>query len=196
MKNVLVATNTGRSVEAAQEIMGEGFNYFAVGNPVSSRDKGYVLHEGISGETTERLEARGITVIEQDLSIFQSSPSQQANLTSYHKANKSYIQRFGRTFEPGQAPGDICKILGHVLAEFFGDGPKVCMEIALMAADSGKLPLDQDCMAIATPRGYSNAALIVHPVSTSELFSTHFRVKDLLLAPSDDDIWFNDGAIP
>ena len=65
-----------------------------------------------------------------------------------------------------------------------------------MAADSGLLPLHEDCMAIAGPRGYAYAALIVRPVLSTELFSTHIRVKDLLLVPGEDDIWFNHGSIP
>ena len=69
-------------------------------------------------------------------------------------------------------------------------------EVALMAADSGLLPLHEDCMAIAAPRGYAHAALIVRPVLSTGLFSTHFRVKDLLLVPGEDDIWFNHGPIP
>lgn len=193
VRNVLVATNTGRSVLAAQEVMGPDFSLFAVGNPSSSREKGLVLHCGISPETKQKLEARGITVIMREVSAFHGLPS---NLT-FHNANAAYVERFGRTFQQNEVvPSNICKVMCQVLSEFFGDGPRVCLEITLMAADSGCLPLDEDCMAITTPNGYSHAALVVHPVKSTELFSTHFRVKDLLLRPSDNDIWFNDGPIP
>lgn len=193
VKNVLVATNTGRSVKLAQDIMGADFRFFAVGNPSSSKDKGLVLHCGITPETKQELEKRGITVITQAVSAFHGLPGNSI----FHNANKAYIKRFGRTFAQDEiVPSNICKIMNHVLSEFFSDGPRVCMEITLMAADSGHLPLDNDCMAIATLNGYSHAALVVRPVTSSELFSTHFRVKDLLLCPTDNDIWFNDGPIP
>lgn len=191
--NVLVATNTGRSVEAAQDIMGPEFRFFAIGNPSSSRDKGLVLHCGITAEVKEKLEERGITVITREVSAFHGLPSN----STFQNANRAYVERFGRTFESDETvPSNICKVMNHVLSEFFGDGPRVCMEIVLMAADSGQLPLADDCMAITTPHGYSHAALVVHPVKSEEIFRTHFRVKDLLLVRSDNDIWFNDGPIP
>jgi len=193
VRNVLVATNTGKSVEAAQDIMGPGFTFFAVGNPSSSRDKGLVLHCGITAEAKGKLEGRGITVITREVSAFAGLPRN----STFKNANRAYIERFSRTFGPDETvPSNVCKVMNHVLSEFFGDGPRVCMEIVLMAADSGQLPLAEDCMAITTPNGYSHAALVVHPVKSEELFGTHFRVKDLLLASSDNDIWFNDGPIP
>lgn len=197
VRNILVATNSGQSVEKAKEIFGSEFTFFAVGNLPISRKKGFALHSGISDATKERLEEKGIKVIRQEASIFQTSTKKNINNQSFRNANRSYVSRFRKTFEDEEAvPNNICKVMGHILAEFFGDGPKVCLEIALMAADSGELPLSEDCLAISIPYGYSNAAVIVHPVRTSSLFSTHFRVKNLLLAPSENDIWFNDGPIP
>jgi hypothetical protein len=193
VRNVLVATNTGTSVETAQAVMGPTFRYFAVGNPSSSHERGLVLHCGITPEVRERLEGRGITVITQAVSAFHDLPD---NATC-RRANRAYMARFGRTYEPGEiVPDNICKTMSHVLSEFFGDGPRVCIEIVLMAADSGHLPLDEDCMAIVTPKGYAHAAMVVHPTRSEHLFGTHFRVKDLLLAPGDDDIWFSDRPIP
>lgn len=191
--NVLVATNTGSSVKAAQDVMGDGFRYFAIGNPSSSREKGLVLHDGISPATQAELERRGITVVLHDVPAFVGHEANEI----FHSANRAYIERFGPTFEAEETiPSNICKVMVHVLSEFFGDGPRVCMEITLMAADSGLLPLDDDCVAITRPSQYAHTALIVHPVRSAALFSTRFRVKDLLLVPSDDDIWFNDGPIP
>jgi hypothetical protein len=51
-------------------------------------------------------------------------------------------------------------------------------------------------MAIVTPKGYAHAAMVVHPTRSEQLFGTQFRVKDLLLVPGEDDIWFNGGPIP
>lgn len=191
--NVLVATNTGESVEMAQEAMGPDFHFYAVGNPAGSRAEGLVLHGGINKDVQARLEARGITVIMSEVSAFTALP---CNIT-FHQANRAYIERFGRTYGPDEImPQNICKVMTHVLSEFFGDGPRVCMEIVLMAADSGELPLSEDCMAIARPHGYAHTAMIVTPVTSEHLFGTRFRVKDLLLVPGDDDIWFNGGPIP
>jgi uncharacterized protein len=193
VRNVLVATNTGESVEMAQDAMGPSFHFYAVGNPTSSRAEGLVLHCGISQDARARLEARGITVVMSEVSAFTELPG---NIT-FHRANRAYIERFGRTYGPDEViPQNICKVMTHALSEFFGDGPRVCMEIALMAADSGELPLSEDCMAIARPRRYAHTAMVVTPVTSEHLFGTQFRVKNLLLVPGDDDIWFNGGPIP
>lgn len=193
VRNVLVATNTGKSVETAQAVMGPAFRYFAVGNPSSSHEKGLVLHCGITPEVRTRLEAQNITVITQPVSAFHDVPG-NATLV---RANRAYVERFGRTYRPDETvPTNVCKVMAQVLSEFFGDGPRVCIEIVLMAADSGHLPLDGDCMVIVTPKGYAHAAMVVHPTRSEHLFGTQFRVKDLLLVPGEDDIWFNGGPIP
>ena len=69
------------------------------------------------------------------------------------------MRRFGRTYPSGETvPANACKVTRDVLAEFFEDGLYVCIEITLMAADSGELPLGEGCMAIATPCGYPHTA--------------------------------------
>ena len=99
VRNVLVATNTGRSVETAQEIMGPAFHYFAVGNPSTSHQKGWVLHCGISPQTQARLEQRGITVVLQDVSAFHKLEANQ----TFHNANKPLQSRstYGWRIHPG-----------------------------------------------------------------------------------------------
>ena len=72
VRNVVVATNSGASVLAAQETFGSGYRFFAVGNPASARERGLCLHTGIGEDTRRALEAKGITVITQDQSLFQA----------------------------------------------------------------------------------------------------------------------------
>lgn len=71
--------------------------------------------------------------------------------------------------------------------------------VLVAAADSGRLPMDQDCIAIATPSSYCDlpdAAVVLHPARSQDMFSMRFRVKDLLLCPTVDDVWFSDGEPP
>ncbi|HUS47278.1 MAG TPA: hypothetical protein VM098_04110 [Phycisphaerae bacterium] len=199
VKNVLVATNTGASVLAARESFGSGYGFFAVGNPASSRERGLVGHDGISDETKSALEEKGIAVVLQDQSLFQADGRSRQGAGLHQVATKAYTNRFLKGRPPCCGAFDIVPILGRVLAEFFGDGPKVCLEIALMAADSGKLPLDVDCIAIATPSSYCDlpdAAMILRPRPTRELFTMQLRIKDLILRPTPNDVWFNNGPLP
>ncbi|MDA8162100.1 MAG: hypothetical protein M0022_04230 [Desulfobacteraceae bacterium] len=62
----------------------------------------------------------------------------------------------------------------------FGQGIKVCVEIALMASDAGLITPD-DCLAVAgTGRGADTIALI-KPASSNSLFD--LKVRDILAKP-------------
>lgn len=197
VRNVVVATNSGASVLAAQEAFGPGYRFFAVGNPASAHDSGLCLHTGISKETRRALQAKGITVITRDQSLFQADERTDMGPSLHDAAVRAYADRFRGGRLPPKGDDDVVAMTGHILAEFFGDGPKVCLEIALMAADSGLLPLDEDCMAIATPQlGFAHAAMVLRPARTQDLFSMRLRVKDLLLVPTPDDVWFRNGPLP
>jgi hypothetical protein len=197
VRNVVVATNSGASVLAAQEAFGPGYRFFAVGNPASAHDRGLCLHTGISEETKETLEAKGVTVVLADQSLFQADERTEMGPPLRAAAVQAYADRFHGGKLPPEGAEDLVSVISRVLAEFFGDGPKVCLEIALMAADSGQLPLGEDCMAIATPKlGFAHAAMILRPARTRDLFSMRLRVKDLLLVRTADDVWFSNGPLP
>ena len=197
VRNVVVATNSGRSVLAAREAFGPGYRFFAVGNPASAHDRGLCLHTGITHETRQALEAKRITVILQDQLLFQADERTETGPALHEAAVRAYANRFHRGRLQPDGAYDVVATLSHILAEFFGDGPKVCFEIALMAADSGLLPLDEDCMAIATPKGgFAHAAVILRPTKTRDMFSMQLRVKNLLLVRAQDDVWFCNGPLP
>ncbi len=89
--------------------------------------------------------------------------------------------------------------IAYNVLQLFSDGPRVCLEIALMAADSGALPLDADCISIACPSSYCDlpdAALILRPARSEDMFKGQLRLKDLILRPTADDVWFSDGPLP
>ena len=143
VRNVVVATNSGASLSSAMDAFGPDHRFFAVGNPASAHERGLVLHDGISNETKAALEAKGVTVVLQDQSLFQH-PGQSVTGASLDEVMRN------------AAPTGRFRALSIVYStlQIFGDGPRVCIEIAMMAADSGLLPLDEDCIAIACPSSY------------------------------------------
>ena len=189
VRNVLVTTNSGASVEAAQDALGPEYRFYAVGNPASAHDRGLVGHDGISEETQQRLEAKGIQVVLQDQSMFQRDNLYFTGVPlSQVIAETGSNERFGPL-----------GMIFNVWQQMFGDGPRVCLEIAFMAADEGALPLDEDCMAIATPSSYCDlpdAALILRPTRSEDMFSGRLRIKDLILAPTGNDVWLSNGPLP
>lgn len=199
VKHVVVATNTGSSVLAAKEAFGAGYTFFAVGNPATSHDLGLCLHQGISDARRAELEAAGVRVILHDQTLFQGTPKCDAAQAQHRAVGRAYARRFHHSDELPSGSSNLHNIMANVLNEFFSDGPRVCLEIALAAADSGRLPLEEDCISIATPSSYCDlpdAAVILHPVKSRDMFSTHFRVKDLLLCPTANDVWFSNKQLP
>ena len=188
VKNVLVATNSGASVRRAYEIFGLAYKFFAVGNPASAHERGLVLHSGISEETRRDLEQKGIKVILQDRSLFQTP-----GLSCYGASLEQVLRKAGTE---GRF---MAMSVAYNVLQLFSDGPRVCLEIALMAADSGELPLDADCISIACPSSYCDlpdAALVLRPSKSEDIFKGELRIKDLILRPTPNDVWFSNSPLP
>jgi len=63
-----------------------------------------------------------------------------------------------------------------------GEGTKVCVEITLMAADAGLIPVDKDVVAVAgTGRG-ADTALRIKPANTGRFFD--LRIREVIAKPS------------
>ena len=57
----------------------------------------------------------------------------------------------------------------------FGEGMKVCIEIVLMAADAGFIPINQDVIAIAGTSFGADTAAVIKPAHTSSFFDLYVR---------------------
>lgn len=72
------------------------------------------------------------------------------------------------------------EIIAYTLRTF-GEGMKVCLEIALMAADAGQVPVGEPCIAIAgTGRGADTAVVLV-PANSDDFFD--LKVLEVLAKP-------------
>jgi len=73
------------------------------------------------------------------------------------------------------------ELISNVL-RLMGEGTKVCVEITLMAADAGLIPLDRDIVAIAgTGRG-ADTALRIQPTNAARFFD--LRIREVIAKPS------------
>lgn len=78
---------------------------------------------------------------------------------------------------PGLSMGDI---IAQTL-RCFGNGLKVALECATMAADAGQVRVDEDCIAIGgTGRG-ADTAVILRPSYLHRFYAT--RVKEIICKP-------------
>jgi hypothetical protein len=64
-----------------------------------------------------------------------------------------------------------------------GEGTKVCVEITLMAADAGLIPVDKDIIAIGgTGRG-ADTALRIRPAHAAKFFE--LKIREVIAKPND-----------
>ena len=74
----------------------------------------------------------------------------------------------------------IGEIMAHTL-RIFGEGTKVCVEIALMAADAGLVRVEEPCIAVGgTGRGADTAVVLV-PANVQQFFD--LRLMEVLAKP-------------
>jgi len=72
------------------------------------------------------------------------------------------------------------ELIAHTL-RLFGEGTKVCVEITIMAADAGLIPVDRDVIAIGgTGRG-ADTALVIKPETASRFFD--LKIREIIAKP-------------
>jgi hypothetical protein len=65
----------------------------------------------------------------------------------------------------------------------FGEGTKVCLEITVMAADAGEIPMDRPVVAIAGTNEGADTALVVRPAHSNNFFDLF--VNEIIAKPSE-----------
>ena len=63
----------------------------------------------------------------------------------------------------------------------FGQGTKVAVEVALMAADAGLVPVDRDVISIGGSATGADAALVLQPAHAQDFFS--LKVREIICKP-------------
>ena len=63
----------------------------------------------------------------------------------------------------------------------FSQGVKVAVEIAVMAADAGLIPVDQEVISVAGSDSGADTALVIKPAYSTDFFS--LRVRELIAKP-------------
>lgn len=203
--NIVVTLGTGHSIRAAMDAFGDGYRFFAVGNDRAGVALGLPEGQGVADDVREELEARGVTVILDDLSVFQAREFEPGRPEQVERFARSYQRRTKRAFDPPA----LTQFTNELLTFLFSDGPRLCVEVAMMAADSGLLPLDEDCIVIATPSRYCDlpdAAVILRPARSDDFWggyhgepgdgawSEGLMIKDVLMAPAPGDWWMKPKA--
>jgi len=155
IKDIVVASTTGETGVKASEIF-KGYNVVIVSHCFGFREPGKIeLQEEYKRE-----------ILANETKIFTGTHS----LSSVERAIR---KNFG-TIQPLEVIANALRLMG--------EGTKVCVEIALMAADAGLIPVDKDIVAIAgTGRG-ADTALRIRPANTSRFFD--FKIREVICKPA------------
>ncbi|HHV78259.1 MAG TPA: hypothetical protein GXX40_01360 [Firmicutes bacterium] len=145
---VVVASTTGKTAMAAAEIAAENpdIKVTVVTHHAGFKSPG---HQEMATDVVERLKAAGINV-----------------LTTTHlfaNVERAVVNKFGGLY------------VGGVISEtlrMFGQGTKVCVEIATMALDAGLIPHGVEVIAVAGSGRGADTALILKPAHANEFFNT------------------------
>jgi hypothetical protein len=155
IKNILVATCSGKTAFAALESFGPAFKIIAVTHVTGFQKPN---HQELSEETRRELEAGGITV-----------------LTCQHA-----FGGIGRAVRNKLSTYQVDEIVAFALRTF-GEGTKVAIELALMAADAGLVRTDEDVIAIGGTGKGADTALVLQPTNSFRFFD--LKVKEIICKP-------------
>jgi hypothetical protein len=155
IENIIVATTTGETgAEAAEAFKGK--NTVVVTHCYGFQQPG---ESELKEELKEEILAKGAKI-----------------LTATHalsSAERAIRKKFG-TLEPLELIANTLRLMG--------EGTKVCVEITLMAADAGLIPIDEDVVALAGTGKGADTALRIKPANATRLFD--LRIREVIAKPS------------
>jgi hypothetical protein len=96
-------------------------------------------------------------------------------LTTSHALSgvgRAISKRFGGTTH--------IEVIAHTL-RLFGQGMKVCVEIAVMAADAGLVPTDRDVICVGGSGRDADTAVVLRPAHANTFFD--LRIRETLCRP-------------
>lgn len=154
IRTIVVATTTGETgVQAAQIFAG----YDLVVVTHSTGFQGPNTQE-LTAENRARIEARGARL-----------------LTCQHA-----LGGVGRAVRRKLNTYQIDEIIAYTL-RIFGQGMKVCCEIAMMAADAGLIRAGQPAICVAGTGGGADTSVVLTPVNAQDFFE--MKVMEILCKP-------------
>jgi len=154
VRNVVVASTTGETGAKASKIF-KGCNIVIVTHCFGFREPGKIE---LKDEYRREILANGAKIF--------------TGVHALSSVERAIRKDFG-TIQPLELIANTLRLIG--------EGTKVCVEITLMAADAGLIPVDKDVIAIAgTGRG-ADTALRIQPANSGRFFD--LKIKEVIAKP-------------
>ncbi|MFQ6095486.1 MAG: pyruvate kinase alpha/beta domain-containing protein, partial [Candidatus Bathyarchaeia archaeon] len=152
---VVASSHGGTALKVAELFEDPSFNIVAVTICESYREKGWTM----SREERTKLQAKGIKVF-----------------TGIHALGDDV--NFAFTEKSGGIA--INEVVRQTLYRFC-QGMKVCVEVVLMAADAGLIPVDREVIAIAGTDEGADTAIVVKPSYPRKFLD--LKIKEIIAKP-------------
>jgi hypothetical protein len=155
LKDVVVASTRGTTgVKAVEEF--EGYNVVVVPHVTGFREAG---HQELEDENRRKIEEAGGKMV--------------IAAHAFSGVNRAIQAKWDTMYPSG--------IIAQTL-RMFGQGMKVVVEIAAVAADAGAIPAGKDVLVIAGSGRGADTAVILKPANSRSLFD--IVVKEIIAKPS------------
>ena len=153
---IVVASTTGKTGAKASEVF-KGFNVVVVTHHAG-------FDEPCINELTEK---NRLEILKNGAQILTATHA----LSSVERAVR---KKFG-TIQP-------LELIANTLRRF-GEGTQGCVEITLMGAGAGLIPIDQDIIAIDGSDKGADTSLLIEPANSSRFFD--MKIKEIIAKPKD-----------
>ena len=156
IKHIVVATSTGETaVKVAEGFKDQEVNIVAV-----------TLHAGIWEKYVAPDPDKVKSAEEMGVTFLTCSHSLMGNVGT------GIMEKFGGI--------NLTDLIAHTYYTF-SQGTKVAVEIVVMAADAGLIPVDQEVISIAGSDTGADTALVIKPAYCTDFFS--LRIRELIAKP-------------
>lgn len=180
VKQVVVASTRGiTGVKAAEAFKDTGIEVIIVTHQTGHIGAGV---QQLTDENRKKLESLDITIVTGSdaleggvgLGITRRQTTDATRPTPETQGMASLIRRMNPTIPP------VVRIVASVL-RLFCQGMKVAVEVTLMAADAGVIPVDHAIVAIAgTGRG-ADTAIVIQPANTTNFLD--LDIHEIIVKP-------------
>ena len=154
IKNIVVATTTGKTGVKTSEIFPKKYNIIAVSHSTGFKKRG---EQELTRENKEKMQENQVKVF--------TGPMIFHTWNDYYRKKKNTIT--------------TTTIIADTL-RMFGQGTKVAVEIAAMAADAGLIPLKK-CLCIAGTGYGADTILLIEPENSRRFMNN--KILDVIAKP-------------
>jgi len=156
VKDIVVASTWGETGAAASKLF-KGYNVVVVTH-----------HTGFSEPNVQQLKE------EHRKEILENGAKILTGTHALSSAERAVRKKFG-TVQPLELMANTLRLVG--------EGTKVCVEVTMMAADAGLVPVDRDIIAIAGTSQGADTALLIKPANSARFFD--LKIREVIAKPRD-----------